>query len=367
MREDKRVLWLWLHAVLGPCTALLKPLLSEYDHIETIYERRETADLAARLGAAEYKRAREISLDDCARTLEHCQRENIAVLCYSDKDYPERLRATHFPPTLLFVTGDIAALNRPLAVAGVGARYCTQYGRDAVSHICVPLAKAGIALVSGLAHGIDAEVHRAALKNSGPTVAVMGTPIDHTYPAQHAGLRRDIEQGGGAVVSEYAPGYEYNRGLFPQRNRIISGLSRAVIIFEAARKSGTMITANWALDDGRDVFAVPGSIFAPQSEGTNLLLRQGAMPATSAVEVLEALDLRSSGYEQLMLEEAAPAPQLSTQQQKIYDVLERGECTVDVLSDCTGFAPHVLLAELTAMEIDGAVLARGGAKYAIRR
>lgn len=363
--DDKKLRWLWLHEVLGPCNGKFRDLINEYEFIETIYDKRETAPMAAILSPGEYKRARERTLDSSRQLLEDCNKEGISLLCYTDEDYPARLRSTRYPPAVLFVTGDPAALNRPLAVAGVGARFSTKYGRDAVRHICTPLAKAGIALISGMAYGIDAEVHKIALEQGGPTVAVLGTPIDNTYPAQHAELRRQIEQSGGAVVSEYAPGTVTNKSMFAQRNRIIAGLSRAVIIFEAAKKSGTMITATWALDDGRDVFAVPGSILSTHSEGTNYLIKQGAGVATSALDIIEALDLHETAFEQLTLEQASQI-KLNAAQKKICGALEEGDLTLDGLAEKTGLLPHQLLAELTGLEIDGVIEALGGSRYALK-
>lgn len=363
--EDKRILWLWLHEVLGPCNGKFTELIKEYEYIETIYEMRETAQMSMKLSPAEYKRARECTLDACRELLDYCERGGIAVIGYAADAYPARLRATRYPPVLLFVTGEPAALNQPLAVAGVGARFSTRYGREAVQHICTPLARAGVVLVSGMAYGIDAEVHKAALAQGAPTVAVLGTPIDVTYPAQHDALRKQIEQGGGAVVSEYAPGSRTLKSMFAQRNRIIAGLARAVVIFEAAKKSGTMITATWALDDGRDVFAVPGSILSTHSEGTNYLIKQGAGVATSAWDIVEVLDLHEAEFEQLTLEQAPPT-ELNANQQKICDALEQGELTLDAIADETSLAPHQLLAELTDLEIDGVIESLGGSRYALK-
>lgn len=362
--EDKRLPWLWLHDVLGHCNARFSQLIGQYGSAQEIYNIRLTAPVASQLTPAEYKRAREHTFDDVRPTLAYCDKNGIRVLCYADAEYPARLRDTRFPPVLLFVTGDVSALNKPLAVGGVGARFSTRYGRDAVRHICAPLAKADIALISGLAHGIDAEVHKTALDSGGPTVAVLGTAIDHTYPTQHVQLRRQIESAGGAVVSEYAPGTRTVRGMFAQRNRIISGLARAVVIFEAAKKSGTMITATWALDDGRDVFAVPGSILSAHSEGTNYLIKTGAGVVTGAMDIIEALDLRGQEYEQLTMEDPVQVP-LNADQKRICDALRQKDYTLDALANQTGFAPHLLLAQLTELEINGVIEALGGSRYAL--
>ena len=288
--NDKAKYWVWLSAVLGPCSAKLLELLRTFDYVEEIYSARASVELAGMLTANEFKAARAGDLAAAERVIESCDNIGARVLCYNDEEYPERLRMTRYPPTVLYVTGDVKALSGD-CVAGVGARRSTRYGRDAVKAICSPLARAGLTLVSGLARGIDAEVHRAALENGARTVAVLGTAIDDTFPHDHGELRAEIEGRGGCTVSEYPPVSKWNKSSFPMRNRIISGLSRAVIVFEAAKKSGTMITANWALDDGREVFAVPGGIFSESCEGTNRLIKQGAYPATCAADVLAVLGI----------------------------------------------------------------------------
>ncbi len=198
--RDKRLLWLWLYEVLGPCSAKFRELLRRYDYIEAIYERRQTTELQALLSPLEFKNARGVLLDECERTLERCDAAGIQSLTYADERYPEQLRMTRVPPAMLFVRGDTKILSAN-AIAGVGSRTSTAYGRDAVKKICAPLARAGLVLVSGMALGCDTEVHRAALDNGGKTVAVLGTAIDVTYPPQNRALRAEIEANG-AVVSE---------------------------------------------------------------------------------------------------------------------------------------------------------------------
>ncbi|MEA4912859.1 MAG: DNA-processing protein DprA [Oscillospiraceae bacterium] len=355
--EDKRPLWIWLAEVLGACNAKYIDLLRTYDYIGALYERRNSTELQKLLTPLECKNARTTSLDDCRRILERCDEQGIRILTYADERYPQQLRLTRVPPAVLYCTGDADALGGN-AVAGVGSRSASAYGRDAVRRICTPLAGAGLLLVSGLAAGCDTQVHRAALDAGKRTVAVLGTAIDRTYPAQNAALRAEIECSG-AVVSEYPPGTPSHRGMFPQRNRIISGLSRGVIIFEAAKKSGTMITASWALDDGREVFAVPGSIFSETSAGTNHLIKLGASPVTCAKDVLDAFGLPlPAEHAQL-----TPAPNLTDLQKKILRALGAQECTADELLDAVELPAHELFAALTELEMDGAVEPLPGAKY----
>ncbi len=361
--NTKLAYWLWLYRVLGPCSVRFRELFYRYDYIEDIYENRRSPELLAMLAPNEAARCERVTLETQYTLIEQCEKRKISVLCYADDEYPERLRQTRIPPMILFVTGEIRAL-RTECISGVGSRRQTSYGRQAVRMICEPLVKAGFTLVSGLAYGTDVDVHRAALRGGGLTVAVLGTPINETFPAEHEALRREIEEAGGCVVSEYAPGMKYQKSFFPRRNRIISGLSRGVIIFEAARKSGTMITAGWALEDGREVFAVPGNITSLMSEGTNDLIRQGASPVSCAQDVLDGIGLETIHAEKSEL------PKPPRQQEKFEGVrgliagcLEDEERALDDIAALTGLAPQALLAELTMMELDGVVELLPGSRY----
>ena len=362
--RDKRLMWVWLYKVLEPCNAKFLELLRKYDYIDEIYERRQSSDLGLILNPSEYKRARTVSLEECKRVLDECDAKGITVLNYSDEEYPEKLRQTRVPPMVLFCTGDISVLGEN-SVAGVGARESTQYGRDAVKLICEPLVRAGLVLVSGLALGIDGEVHKAALGGNGKTVAVLGNAIDYTYPKGHEGLRAEIEKNG-CVVSEYPPHTAAMRYMFPQRNRIISGLSRAVVIFEAAKKSGTMITASWALGDGRDIFAVPGSVLSTQSEGTNYLIKNGAIPALTALDIFEELGIEGVSLKPNEKLTKKPMPKLTAQGKRICDSLLDGELTVDDILVKTEMLPHELFSTLTELEVDGVIEASAGSRYRLK-
>lgn len=355
--------WVWLAEAIGPCSPSLVSLLREFTYIEDIYENRNTSAAGMNLKPTEFKRMRSTTLERAQSIIDAAANCGARIITYNDDAYPARLRATHFPPTVLYVTGSAKALDTD-CVAGVGARGSTRYGREAAQRICTGLAQSGLTLVSGLAHGIDAEVHRAALASGAPTVAVLGTAIDDTYPRDHKNLRGEIEAAGGVVVSEYPPGTRWNRGMFPMRNRIISGLSRAVIVFEAAKKSGTMITANWALDDGREVFAVPGSIFAETSEGTNRLIKQGAYPATSAADVLSVLGIDEPARQKPQPDET---PEITGEGKKILAAVRDCELTLDEIADKAGIMPMDLLAELTELEMDGRITVLPGPKYTSAR
>ena len=201
-------------------------------------------------------------------------------------ELPPLLRCIHDPPVGLFVRGaaPFDVLARP-AVAVVGARACSGYGASVARSLAREIAAGGLVVVSGLARGIDGEAHRGALDAGGTTVAVLGCGIDRDYPAAHAELARRVVEAGGLIVSEYAPGVDPAPWRFPARNRIVAGLAGATVVVEARERSGALITADLALEEGREVFAVPGEITSPLSAGTNALLKLGAAPLTSAADL----------------------------------------------------------------------------------
>jgi DNA processing protein len=238
------------------------------------------------------------------------------------------------------------------AVAIVGARACSGYGRSVARLLAAEAATAGAVVVSGMARGIDAEAHRGTLAAGGTTVAVLGCGIDRDYPAAHAELARAIVDGGGLVVSEYDPGVEPAPWRFPARNRIIAGLARAAVVVEARERSGALITADFALEDGREVLAVPGEITSSLSAGTNALLRLGATPVTCAADVLEAIGL----------EPAAAAPDVPDDPVAVgvLAAVAAGAGTADELTRATGLAAGELAAALALLELAGAVAVEEG-------
>jgi len=249
---------------------------------------------------------------------------------------PPLLRAIHDPPKRLYLrgNGERALLSRP-AIAVVGARACSSYGLQVARMLGRELAAAGVVVVSGLARGVDGEAHRGALDADGHTVAVLGCGIDRDYPATHAALARAIAESS-LIVSEYEAGVEPQPFRFPARNRIIAGLSAATIVVEARERSGALITADFALEEGREVFAVPGEITSTLSAGTNALLRLGATPLTSAADVLETLGI-----------EADPRPRVA------HPFLELLPATADELVRATGMAPAEVAATLAELEVSG--------------
>jgi DNA processing protein len=276
----------------------------------------------------------------------------------SDDLYPPRLRAIHDPPPGLFVRGEapVDLLARP-AVAVVGARACSSYGDQVARMLGRELAAAGLVVVSGMARGIDGAAHRGALEAGGTTVAILGCGVDRDYPAAHRALAQEIVQNG-LVVSEYAPGVEPAPWRFPARNRIIAGLVEAVVVVEARERSGALITADLALEEGRDVFAVPGEITSRLSEGTNGLLRLGATPATSAADVLERFGLDPA----LVASEAEQT--LDPRSRRLYDLLRESPASADELVRTTGLPASELSLALTFLELAGLV-AEGEGLYRV--
>jgi DNA processing protein len=273
-------------------------------------------------------------------------------------ELPELLRQIHDPPHALYLrgAGDPELLARP-AVAIVGARACSPYGSQVARLLGRELAAAGLVVVSGLARGVDGEAHRGALEAGGLTVAVLGCGIDRDYPAVHADLARRICQGG-LVVSEYEPGVEPAPWRFPARNRIIAGLCAATVIVEARERSGALITADFALEDGREVFAVPGEITGALARGTNRLLRQGATPLTSAEDVLELYGFAAGAQ--------AHAPALGKEAAQVAAVLSESAATADELVRATGLEAGPLAAALAELEL-ARLIAEADGRYRMVR
>jgi DNA processing protein len=276
---------------------------------------------------------------------------DVACIRRRDPTFPSLLAAIHDPPPRLFLRGSASAalLDRP-AVAVVGARACSSYGRSVARSLARDLAAVGVVVVSGMARGVDGEAHRGALDGGGATVAVLGCGIDRDYPAAHADLARRISDTG-LVVSEYEPGVEPAPWRFPARNRIIAGLCRATLVVEARERSGALITADFALEEGREVLAVPGEITSSLSNGTNALLRIGATPVTCAEDVLEVFGIEPAG--------AVAAP-LGPTAERLLARLGEGPLTADEVVRASAVEPGASAAALVELELAGRVTLEDG-------
>lgn len=285
--------------------------------------------------------------------LRRLQAAGVRWVARRDPAFPPRLGSIHDPPPGLFLRGDAAAdLLAGVSVAIVGARSCTDYGAHVARSLARELAGAGVVVVSGLARGIDGWAHRGALEAGGTTVAVLGCGIDRDYPRAHASLAAEIAARG-LVVSEYPPGVSPAPWRFPARNRIVAGLSVATVVVEARERSGALITADLALEEGREVLAVPGEITSALSRGTNALIRLGAIPVTGPDDVLEALGI----------ERTPPPPDRFTPGSAAASALaalDAGAATADEVARATGLAPGAVSSALVELELAGLVEVRAG-------
>ncbi|MGK2907664.1 MAG: DNA-processing protein DprA [Desulfuromonadales bacterium] len=296
---------------------------------------------------------------------EACQRlEKIGgwLLTLWDHDYPEALRQIPDPPALLYGCG---RLPEGPALAIVGTRHPSDFGRLFTEQLAEELATAGLVVISGLARGIDAAAHRGALRSGGRTMAVLGCGIDRIYPQENALIYQQIiEQG--ALISEYPPGSEPLPGHFPGRNRIISGLSKATLVIEASRNSGSLITAEFALEQGREVMAVPGGVDRKTSYGPNLLIKQGAHPVTETQDILEILGISKSFSRHRNLKEASALP-LAEPAGTVLAMLDLTPRHSDELAGESGLTPMELSAILLQLELQGYADKLPGGRYVRRR
>jgi DNA processing protein len=283
------------------------------------------------------------------------------LLTLADEEYPVLLREIAQPPPVLFALGE-PVLDLP-GVAIVGPRKASRYGLDVAGRLARGLAEAGLCVVSGMAAGIDTAAHRGALEGGGRTVAVLGCGVDVVYPAPNAELHRRIRKQG-AVISEFPMGAQPDRGSFPRRNRIISGLSLGVVVVEAPERSGSLITMRYAAEQGRDLFAVPGSVLEGRNTGCHRLIIDGATLVEKAEDILEELHHWEIGKERVERPVAQPEPPLSEAQQRIFSLLDREPCHVDQLAEQAEMGTADLLGVLLELELDGRVAQLPGKQFA---
>lgn len=290
--------------------------------------------------------------------LERLHAAGVRAVCPGWPGYPTRLAEIDDPPPVLYVRGEWQPQDE-WAVAVVGTRRATAYGREAARMIAQGLAAHGVTVVSGLARGIDTVAHRAALDAGGRSVAGVANGLDTVYPAENRGLARDLEAQG-AVISDYPLGTKPRAEFFPRRNRILSGVSLGTVVVEGAFRSGAMITARYAGEQNRDVFAVPGSIFAPGSEGPLGLIRDGAVPVTRIEDIVEALHLRVAGTQ---LDLGHAAPHLTATEEVLVAALDGDPRHIDVVVRESGLAASEVSGTLALLELKGVVRNVGGMQY----
>ena len=296
---------------------------------------------------------------DLSAELAKIDRAGARLLTPEDDDYPALLKTSADPPLALYVKGTLTAQDdRALAI--VGTRRATRYGRDSAAFFARELTRQGVTIVSGLAHGIDAAAHRGALDAGGRTLAVLGCGIDRVYPADHAELARQISQHG-ALISEFPMGSKPEARHFPRRNRVISGISLGVLVAEAPDKSGALITADYAAEQGREVFAVPGSIFNAVANGTNRLLQDGAKLVMSVEDILDELNIAYHKVEaRTLTRQIAPTGQ---RERALLKFLHLEPLHIDELVRRSGFPTADVMSTLTLLELQGYVEGDGRGSY----
>lgn len=356
---DKRY-WVGFNLVRGIGAVRMRALLSHFDSLEEAWnapqEELQQAGLSSKLAEAVTAVRAGVDLD---KVWSRIEKEGIKVLTWDDDLYPPRLKEIEQPPPVLYVRGEIT-LDDHFAVAVVGTRRVTPYGRQIAEELASFLAGQGVTVVSGLARGVDAAAHAAALKAGGRTMAVLGCGVDKIYPPEHSQMAAKIMEQG-ALVSDYAVGTPPDSANFPPRNRIISGLAMAVVVVEAGETSGALITAEFAAEQGREVFAVPGSILAPQSKGTNKLIQNGAHPLLSPQDLMQALNLTRAG-EFKAARKTLPADALEAQ---LLAALGAEPLHVDEIRQQTGLPIEKVSATLALMELKGMVRQVGGMSYVV--
>lgn len=364
--------WLWLATRCG--ARFGKRLLEQFGSPEAIWQadRQAFVDIP-RLNKNKLDALMEKDLTVAEHIQADCLKQGIQILTLFDEAYPELLRNIPDPPLVLYVRGTLPDFTDRLSISIVGTRNCTRYGKQAAWHFAGNLAQRGVIIVSGMALGIDGTANRAAIEAGGETVAVLGCGVDVCYPWQHKQLMEDIVRHG-AVISEYPPGTEPFGKNFPVRNRIITGLGQGTLIVEAPKKSGALISADLALEQGRDVFAVPGDINRPSSAGCNARIRQGAAELVQEpADILSQYQL-TDAHTQRELEPVErveqPLPKQESRREPIMRQLEgsKEECivwravhdgleTVDAIVEKTGLPAASVLTALTMLEVGQYVVA----------
>jgi DNA processing protein len=355
--EDKRY-WVGFTLVKGIGAVRLQALRNHFGDVQTAWNASPfdlvTAGLSPKLAERVVQVRKSLNLDEYMAQVE---KNKVKVLTWDDSDYPKQLKEIDQPPPVLYLRGEVTAEDS-WAVGIVGTRAVTPYGRQVTEELATVLAQNGVTVVSGLARGVDAIAHSTALKAGGRTLAVLGSGVDRIYPPEHRQMAEKISLQG-AVISDYAPGTPPESANFPPRNRIISGLSMAVVVVEAGDTSGALITAEFAVEQGRDVFAVPGPVYAPQSKGTNRLIANGARILLQPTDVLEALDL-TRNVERREIRRAVPS---DATEAALFDFLSTEPAHVDDIRARLGLPIEKISSALTMMELKGMVRQVGGMNY----
>lgn len=350
-----------LHIIYGLGSKRLRQLTNHFQSSEEIWQAPFTDLVEAGIGEVlAAKIVSERQNIDPDEEMQKLANENIMVFSDKDASYPVLLKEIPDNPPLIYMKGNLDCLDYPL-IAVVGSRKLTSYGIQAASGLSRDLAKRGVCVVSGLAFGVDACAHRGALASKGKTIAVLGNSLDgeSIAPRSNFNLAQDILAGGGLLISEFPLRTSATKGTFPARNRIMAGISKGTLVIEAAEKSGSLITANLALDYNREVFSVPGSIFSPQSTGTNALIKRGAKMVCNINDIIEELRLDNVG-------ESTPKNinlELSDNEKIICNALSHESIHIDIITKLTKLETSTISATVAILEIKGIIKNVGGQNY----
>lgn len=371
--SEERLFWLGFSAFPGIGPLRFKLLLQFFGSAQKAWKASERELVKIGLGEKlTHKFSDFRNTFSLSKYIEEIKKKDIHIITLQDKEYPPLLAQIPDPPFLLYVRGDADTLKETLQGADahprigvVGTRKITHYGREITQKITEGLVDAGVVIVSGMAYGVDAVAHATAIENGGKTIAVLGCGVDVVHPVTNATIYWKIVKGAGLIISEFPVGRFAEKGLFPARNRIISGLSLGTVVTEGARDSGALITARCAAEQGREVFAVPGPITSPFSAGPTLLLKQGAKLVTEANDILEELKI-SSNLKTHMSNKIQNAKINLTKEEKIILTLLEGEnLHFDEIVRKTKIAADKLAGILTMMEMKGYVKNTGSGDYGI--
>ena len=355
--DDKKY-WIGFNLIKGIGAVRMQALIQYFGDLEVAWKASPTELAQATLGKKLIERVIQARAGvDLDKLWDKIQKQGIRILTWQDESYPQRLKEIAQPPPVLYIRGDYLP-DDLFAVAIVGTRRVTAYGRQITEELSAFLAANGITVISGLARGVDAVAHQTALKAGGRSIGVLGSGVDKIYPPEHRGMAEQMMQRG-AIISDYAPGTPPDASNFPPRNRIISGLSLAVVVIEAGETSGALITAEFAAEQGREIFAVPGSILAPQSKGTNKLIQKGALPLLSVNDLMQALDLSRMG-EQKAARKIIPADEIEA---RLLNVIGNEPLHVDEIRNQAELPIEKVSAALALMELKGVVRQVGGMNY----
>lgn len=300
-----------------------------------------------------------------AKELELASMADVKIITLADKEYPESLKQIYNPPLCLYVRGNLPQ-DTSMNIAMVGSRRTTRYGLKVTAHIAAAAADAGWRVISGLAYGIDSAAHKTVVEKKGETIAVLGGGLARIHPQDHIPLANNIVKLNGAVITEFPMEFPPTRWSFPLRNRIISGLSNGLIVIEAGERSGSLITAKFALEQGRTIFAVPGEIDNPQAKGTNTLIKNGAKLTETFDDILEEFSFLPS---YAVKEDKKPKSKikLNNTEEKIISELHKGSMSTDQIAIALSIQPGPLLATLMQMQIKGLIAPLPGKKYELKK